>query len=90
MPRYKTSDGRIVVVGEVYGASDGSIYFDQIKTMGSEIFPFSRQFTTDGKYTYSFNPDKASDYDFSLIGVGEYKFSFQKNDVFEEEYQKQQ
>ena len=80
MPRYKTSDGRIIVVGEVYRVTEGAIYFDQIKSMGSDLFPFSRQ-TKNGKYTYSFNSDKASDYDFSLIGVGEYKFSFQKYDT---------
>ena len=82
MPRYKTSDGRIVVVGEIYGAteSQGAIYFDQIKTMGSELFPFSTQ-SKDAYYTYSFNSDNAPDYDFSLIGVGEYKFSFIKNDA---------
>ena len=82
MPRYKTSDGRIIVVGEIYGAteSQGAIFFDQIKTMGSDLFSFPRNYKN-GIYTYSFNSDNASDYDFSLIGAGEYKFSFQKNDA---------
>ena len=32
MPRYKTSDGRIITIGEIYGISAGSyIYPDKIK-----------------------------------------------------------
>lgn len=82
MPRYKTSDGRIIEVGEIYGVSDSNyIYFDKIKKMGSDLFPFPTQYNNKNYYCYSFDPDKASDYDFSLIGAGEYKISFKKIDA---------
>ena len=74
MPRYKTSDGRIITIGEIYGTSEGSddlIYLDKIKSLGSDIFPYPLKFDN-AQYTYNFNPPDCKD--FFLIGSGTNKF----------------
>ena len=67
MARYKTSDGRVITLGELYTEPiRGSyIYPDNIKSIGSSFFPFPKKY--DGpKYTYDFVPSECVD--FSLIG----------------------
>lgn len=72
MPRYKTSDGRVITIGEIYGkSSDYYINADKIKSIGTDIFPYPKKFDGD-KYTYDFNPPDCKD--FSLLGSGTSKY----------------
>ena len=72
MPRYKTSDGRVLTIGEIYGKSTGyTIYLDKIKSLGTDLFPYPKKFNGD-KYTYDFNPPDCKD--FSLLGSGTSKY----------------
>ena len=75
MPRYKTSDGRIITVGEIIAApTDTVITKNQIKTLPSDIFPYS--YKNNGTYyNYDITPENAVS--FKILGVNEnIKFSF--------------
>ena len=81
MPRYKTSDGRIITIGEIYGKSnDNWIYLDKIKSLGTDLFPYPKKFKDD-KYTYDFNPADCKD--FSLLGSGTSKYDIKFGDVYD-------
>ena len=72
MPRYKTSDGRIITIGEIYGKSnDFEIRPDKIKSLGTDLYPYPKKFNGN-KYTYDFNPPDCKD--FSLLGSGTSKY----------------
>ena len=67
MPRYKTSDGRVITIGEIYKIqSSGRIDVPDIKTLGSDIFPYPLKFNEDNKYCYDFIPQNCKS--FSLVG----------------------
>ena len=66
MPRYKTSDGRVITIGEIYKRSGGLIEVSDIKTLGSDIFPYPLKFNSDNVYCYDFNPKNCKS--FSLLG----------------------
>ena len=81
MPRYKTSDGRIITIGEIYSKSnDYWIYPDKIKSLGTDLFPYPKKFSDD-EYTYDFNPPDCKD--FSLLGSGTSKFDIKFGDVYD-------
>lgn len=74
MPRYKTSDGRVITIGEIYKLTDGIAYMSDIKSIGSDIFPYPLKFSGT-KYTYDFVPRECKD--FSIVGnAGSYQFKF--------------
>ena len=75
MPRYKTSDGRIITVGEIITPPTGTgIKKNQIKTLPSDIFPFP--YKNNGTYyIYDITPENAVS--FKILGVNEnINFSF--------------
>ena len=73
MPRYKTSDGRVITIGEIYGkSSDYYIYSDKIKSLGTDLYPYPKKFK-DNKYTYDFNPADCKN--FSLVGSGTSRYN---------------
>ena len=79
MPRYKTSDGRVITIGEIYGKSyDSEIRPDKIKSLGTDLFPYPKKFNGD-KYTYDFNPADCKD--FSLLGSGTSKYDIKFADM---------
>ena len=66
MPRYKTSDGRVLTLCEVYGNST-RIELSNIKYIGAELFPYPIKLVNNGAYyTYNFTQDNAIN--FSLVG----------------------
>ena len=72
MPRYKTSDGRVITIGEIYGKSnDYYIHPDKIKSLGTDLFPYPKKFKGN-EYTYDFNPPDCKN--FSLLGSGTSKY----------------
>ena len=72
MPRYKTSDGRVITIGEIYGKSNEYwIYPDKIKSLGTDIFPYPKKFMSN-EYTYDFNPADCKN--FSILGSGTSKY----------------
>lgn len=69
MPRYKTSDGRVLTLCEVYGSygNYGRIDLSNIKSIGTELFPYPIKSVNNGAYyTYNFTQDNAIN--FSLVG----------------------
>ena len=69
MPRYKTSDGRVLILCEVYGSYGNydRIELSNIKSIGTELFPYPIKSVNYGTYyTYNFTPDNAIN--FSLVG----------------------
>ena len=79
MPRYKTSDGRIITVGEIYGKSnDNEIRPDKIKSLGTDLYPYPKKFNG-VKYTYDFNPADCKN--FSLVGSGTNRYNIKFGDV---------
>ena len=69
MPRYKTSDGRIITVGEIISPpTETVIRKNKIKRLPSDIFPFS--YKNNGKYyIYDITPENADS--FKILGVNE-------------------
>ena len=69
MARYKTSDGRVLILCEVYGSYGNSDRIDlsNIKSIGTELFPYPIKSVNYGAYyTYNFTQDNAIN--FSLVG----------------------
>ena len=69
MARYKTSDGRVLILCEVYGSYGDydRIDLSKIKSIGTELFPYPIKSVNYGTYyTYNFTQDNAIN--FSLVG----------------------
>lgn len=69
MARYKTSDGRVLTLCEVYGSYGDydRVELSNIKSIGTELFPYPIKSVNNGAY-YNYNFTKDNAINFSLVG----------------------